>query len=406
MGATARMIRRRRGLSLQLVADQIGTSKGHLSDLENGKKDLMLTRRGTIENLAEVLGCSPIDLAGRPTLSDDRRTVVAASAVPPLTAALYDTTLDDAPEVPSPRPLPHLVDLAERANAAADQVRYEVISGDGLGNLILELHAYAATGKGEEPQAALEALVTACMVARSLAGSLGHSELAVIATRRGWDAARRLERIDLTGLMAMGRAISLNRLGARRQANRVLTEALAAAQEAPGPTPDRTSEAEARGMLHLTAAHLAARDGNRAVADLHVAEAHGLARAVGERNFMRYHFGPTNVSAWELAVAVETERGPEAAERLAPTVELSVFGSADRASAWHFDLARAYAQAEGDRDLEAVRHMDQADRLAPVRLRQDPLAHHLVQGLDHRIATRAQPWELVSLKNRYRNQTA
>ena len=65
---------------------------------------------------------------------------------------------------------------------------------------------------------------------------MGRGELAVTATRRGWDAARHLERDDLAGLMAMGRAITLNRVGARRRGAAVLHEALAEAQEVPGPT--------------------------------------------------------------------------------------------------------------------------------------------------------------------------
>jgi hypothetical protein len=131
-------------------------------------------------------------------------------------------------------------------------------------------------------------------------------------------------------------------------------------------------------MLHLAAAHLAARDGNVGDAETHLGEAEALARFTGERNFMRYHFGPSNVGAWELVVAVETDSGPTAAERLAPVIDLKTLGSPDRVAAVHFDLARAYAQAGGARDGEALRHIDKADRVAPVRMRQDPLARELI----------------------------
>lgn len=395
IGATARMIRRRRGMSLSAAAGLAGISKGYLSKLENGRASF--TRRGLVEDLAAALGCSPIDLTGLPAVAPDRRSMAAASAIPGLTAALHDTTLDDVPEVPT-RPLGELVDLADRANAAADQVRYEVVSGSVLGDLITELHIIAARGDGDERREALRALVTACIVARSLAGTMGHGELAVTATRRGWDAARRIERGDLASLMAMGRAISLNRVGARHRAGVVLRDALGEAQEVPGPTAQDTAAAEARGMLHLAAAHLAARDGNVGDAETHLGEAGALARFTGERNHMRYHFGPSNVGAWELAVAVETDRGPAAAERLAPVIDLTTLGSPDRVAAVHFDLARAYAQADGARDGEALRHIDKADRVAPVRVRQDPLARELIELLDRRARRRV--WELDSLKNR------
>ena len=272
------------------------------------------------------------------------------------------------------------------------------MSGSALGDIITELHVIATSGRPDDRRTALESLVTACIVTRSLAGTLGHGELAVTATRRGWDAARLIERPDLAGLMVMGRVITLNRVGARRRAGTVLREGLATISALPGPTVDRTETAEATGMLHLSAAYLAARNGDVGEAEPPLDEAAALASFTGERNFMRYHFGPTNVGAWRLAVAVETDRGPEEAQRLeSGPLDLAVLGSADRRAAVHFDLARAYAQDRG-RDDDAVRHLDQADRIAPVRVRQDPIARELVMGIDRRAKRRA--WTLASLKNR------
>ena len=395
IGARARKIRQRRGLSLDVVAGMAGISKGHLSRLETGHKSF--TRRGLIENLADALGCSPLDLTGTAPVATDLRTVRAASAIPALTAALHDTTLDDVPDVPV-RPLAQLVAIVDAANAAADEVRYELHDAQ-LGDVVTELHVAAATLSGDERRTALAALVTACVVARSLAATLGHAELAVTATRRGWDAARQVERPDLTGLMAMGRVISLNRIGARRRAGAVLDTALEEIAQQPGPVGDNTSTAEARGMLHLSAAQLAARRGDLDAADTYLDEAESLARYTGERNFMRYHFGPANVAAWRLAVAVETDRGPEGAERFTRTdVDLGVLGSADRVSSVHFDLARGFAQASGSRDGEALRHIDTADRIAPIRIRSDPLTRELVIDLDRRARRRV--WELDSMRRR------
>lgn len=396
IGARVRAVRRRRGMSLATAAPLAGISKGQLSKLETGKAEF--TRRGLIENLAYALDCSPRDLTAEPTPWVDRRAAVAASAIPLATGALHDSTLDEVPDVPA-RPLPQLVDLADRAHAAADDVRYELVAGNVLGQLLTELHVHAATGDGGGRQAALEALVKACIVTRSLAGTLGYAELAVTATRRGWDAARAAERLDLAGFMAMGRAATLNRIGSRHRANLVLADALTAAQDVPGPTVADTRNAEARGILHLMAGLLAARSGIAADADTHLEEAADLAAFTGERNHMLYHFGPANVHVWELAVAVELERGPEVAERVAPVLDMSALGSAERRSAANFDLARSYVQGGGARDAEALRHMDQADRIAPGARRQDPLARELIEGLDRRGLVDS--WELNSLKNRF-----
>jgi hypothetical protein len=76
-----------------------------------------------------------------------------------------------------------------------------------------------------------------------------------------------------------------------------------------------------------------------------------------------------------------------------------VLGSVDRSANFHFDLARALVSCEGDRDAEAIRHLDTADRLAPQRIRPDPIARELVGVLDRRARRRV--WELDSLRNRF-----
>jgi len=232
-----------------------------------------------------------------------------------------------------------------------------------------------------------------------LAGTLGYAELAVTATDRGYDAAWRLERPDLVGLMAMGQTMTLGRVGARRRAEAIAQTVLDELAAEPGPTGHDTTVAQARGMLHLAAALVLARDGRADDAADHLAEARSLAAHTGERNHLRYHFGPANVAAWDLTIGVESGTGPQAAERFtAAPIELSVFGSRDRECNVHFDLARAWAQAEGSRDGEVIRSLDTADRLAPMRVRNDPIARNLVADLHRR--SRHRSWELDSLRNR------
>jgi hypothetical protein len=74
--------------------------------------------------------------------------------------------------------------------------------------------------------------------------------------------------------------------------------------------------------------------------------------------------------------------------------------SQERSVALHFDLDWALVQDDGaQRDAEAIRHLDTADRLAPNRIRNDPIARDLVRTL-HRQARR-QVWELDSLRSRF-----
>ncbi|MGH3769205.1 MAG: helix-turn-helix domain-containing protein [Pseudonocardiaceae bacterium] len=393
IGARARMIRRRRGLSLDVVGGLAGMTGAYLSMLETGKRGF--NRRGLLEDLADAMGCSVADLTGQPYLPADRGTADALAVIAEITPLLYDITLDHVPEVPA-RPVDQLATLAAQANAHCDEARY-ALAGKDLGALLTELHVHAATGTPAARDTALAALVEACAVCFGIARQLGHPQLAVQAMDRAHAAAVRLGDPALAGFAGLARAGAFSRLGARRTATNVLAEARAAVEPEANPTGPDVRAAEALGMTHLLAAQLAGRGGRPGDADAHLAEATEIAHATGERNTLAWHFGPANVAAWSLAIAVERGNGPGHAERL--DADPVAPRSAGRRSRLHFDLARGYAQAEGARDSEAIRHLDTADRIAPTRVRNDPIARDLARTLKRR--ARRQVWELDSLLNRF-----
>ncbi len=324
IGARARRIRRRRGLSLEVVAGLAGITAQYLSMLERGLRGF--NRRGLIEDLAEPLGCSVADLTGQPYHLPDRQSTEVDVAVAEISTALHDTTLDDVPDV-SVRPLSDLVQATALAHARIDDAQYGM-GARGLAELLTGLHVRVVMSSSEERRAALARLAEACKVAYVLAKRTGQIELAGIAAQRGLDAARLAERPDLVGMLEMSRTSTLIGLRARRRAAVVCGQTLQELSALPGPTPKDTRIAEACGMLHLTTALIAARDSRHEDVSTHLAEAKSLAAHTGERNHMRYHFGPTNVAAWELGLAVEAGTGPDAAERLAADpIDLSVFSS-------------------------------------------------------------------------------
>lgn len=123
-------------------------------------------------------------------------------------------------------------------------------------------------------------------------------------------------------------------------------------------------------------------------------------RGWGERNGFRQHFGPTNVAAWRVSIGIELGEGVRAYEEaIRAPIDVAALGSAERSSSLHLDLARALVQDGGARDGEAIRYLDAADRIAPQRIRNDPIARELVTTLDRRARRRV--WELDSLKNRF-----
>lgn len=95
IGQRVRTVRRRRGLSLDTAAGLAGISKAYLSMLENGER--RFERRGLLEDLANALGCSVVDLTGQPYLPGDRARAEALATLPPISIALFDATLDDVP---------------------------------------------------------------------------------------------------------------------------------------------------------------------------------------------------------------------------------------------------------------------------------------------------------------------
>jgi transcriptional regulator with XRE-family HTH domain len=394
IGRRVHAIRRRRGLTLEVAAGLAGVSKPYLSMLENGRR--RFERRGLLENLARALGCSVTDLTGQPYLPGDRDSAEAIATLPAISVALYDADFDDPPDVPA-RDVADLARWASRANEDTANNRYGAAGAD-LGTLLAELHVHTASSDTDTSRAALAALVETCFVASGTARSLGNLDLAVYAARRAEDAARRLGDPTLAAFAAMTSTSALSRLGARRRAQRVAATSLATIQDA-DPSTEDTAAAEAAGMLHLSAAQMAAKDGRPDDVDSHLAAARELATWTGECNTLWFSFGPANVRAWTLSTAVELEHGPAAAERIERTPGYEEgLATADRRSALHFDLARAYAQAGGDRDIFALRHLDLADRIAPQRIRHDPLARELVAALDGRARMRV--WELDSLKGR------
>lgn len=165
-------------------------SAPYLSLLERGLRGF--NRRGLLEDLAEALGCSVADLTGQSSGLQNRRSALVTATVATISTALHDTTLDDGPDVPV-RPLPELTHAVALAHEAADDANYG-LAGQGLAALLVELHGHAVSGRAEERQAALIALVEACKVAYILARSTGQIELSGIAARRGRDAAYLAER--------------------------------------------------------------------------------------------------------------------------------------------------------------------------------------------------------------------
>jgi transcriptional regulator with XRE-family HTH domain len=396
IGARARMIRRRRGLSQEVVAGLAGITAAYLSMLERGLRGF--NRRGLIEDLANALGCSVADLTGQPYLPPDWESARAKQVITQIEQGLNEATLHDVPDL-RPRPLDSLNVWVNSTAELRDTARYQP-SGEDIGAVLIELQVHVATSIGRDRKLAAELLTQAAYHAFVLATTFGYLHLAQLAAQRAYNAALISENPALEAFAMFARAPSVARTGGRNRAVRMLDRALNDAHQLTAIRDGDTLGAETFGLLHLMGAHFAARNRDAVTAADHLDEAARVAMLTGERNGLRQHFGPTNVAVWRVAIGAELGQGPSAAERVErEPIDLDILQSKDRIAALHFDLARSWAQAEGDRDNQAIRHLDMADRLAPQRLRNDPIARDLVVILDRRAPRRV--WELDSLRNRF-----
>ncbi|MGH3922877.1 MAG: helix-turn-helix domain-containing protein [Pseudonocardiaceae bacterium] len=396
IGARLRMIRRRRGLSQEVVAGLAGITAAYLSMLERGLRGF--NRRGLIEDLAEALGCSVADLTGQPYLPPDRESARVKQVITQIEQGLTEATLDDVPDL-RPRTLDSLNSWVNLTAELRDTARYQP-SGEDIGAVLIELQVHVATSIGRDRQLAAELLTQAAYHAFVLATTFGYLHLAQLAAQRAYDAALIAEHPALEAFAMFARAPSVARTGGRNRAVRMLDRALDDAQRLTTIRDGDTLGAQTFGLLHLMGAHFAARNRDAATAADHLDEAARVAMLTGERNGLWQHFGPTNIAVWRVAIGAELGQGPSAAERVErEPIDLDILRSKDRIAALHFDLARSWAQAEGDRDNQAIRHLDMADRLAPQRLRNDPIARDLIVILDRRAPRRV--WELDSLRNRF-----
>ncbi len=249
-------------------------------------------------------------------------------------------------------------------------------SGEGIDDVLIEIQVHLATSEGRARIRAAELLTLTTYHAFVLATTFGYLHLAQLAAQRSFEAARIAERPELEAFAMFAKAPSVARTGGRRRAVRMLDRALDDAQPLTTIRDGDTLGAETFGLLHLMGAHFAAWNSDVAGAVDHLEEAARIAALTGERNGLRQHFGPTNVNVWRVAIGAELGEGPAAAERVErEPIDVETLGN------------------------EAIRHLDAADRIAPSRIRNDPIARDLVLTLDRRARRRV--WELDSLRNRF-----
>ncbi|MFC4584911.1 helix-turn-helix domain-containing protein [Sphaerisporangium corydalis] len=392
IGERLRGARRYRGMSLQVLADRSGLSKGFLSMVENGKRSL--ERRSHISALADALEVSVAELTGQPYRPPPQPNGAGGhGTVPRVRIALLSSSLDEPADV-RPRGLDLLLAETDQVEALCDASHYGDF-GRLLPDLMPELHVMATIGDEREQAEALRALVRASHAAFYLLKDLGYLDLAQIAVQQARDAASRLDEPALVGLAAFVRSHALLPAGAYSAALSAADRAAERLQIASGDP----AAVELYGMLHLSAALASVSLNRPAEADVHLAEAQATADRTGEGNVYGLHFGPTNVSVWRVALMVELGE-IDKADEIARTVHPELIPSRGRQAAFYADWGRAIAQIPR-RERDAVERLRQAERLAPEQIRNSPLVRETVSHLLTRSRAAAAGRDLQGLAYRF-----
>ncbi|MFD7410606.1 helix-turn-helix domain-containing protein [Kitasatospora purpeofusca] len=317
-----------RALSVQTIDL---TGQPYLTELQADELD------GLIHPIREALDL--YDLGADPQIEPRSRTVLAAEA-DQLCALVRDTRLKDAA-----RALPALIEEATTSVHMAPSDR----SWRTLASLYRT--AYDVTSK------------------------LGFPDLCVVALdRMAWAAERASDPI-LAGVRQYLRSLVYLRAGAYRMGQRLVTVGMNTLSEgASGWERDVTT-----GQLHLGAAVLAARSGDRDTAAGHIAEARRLAEVTGEASRVHWlSFGPTNVSVHAVSVLAEQDQYAEAVQA-AQGLTIPDGWAVSRASAHLAEVARA--QLWIGRPEASLRSLQQARELAPQQMRYHPMVRETVSGL-------------------------
>jgi transcriptional regulator with XRE-family HTH domain len=368
LGPRLRSIRLRQGLSLGALSAATGLSKAHLSRLERGERSL--DRRSTLQTIADALRTPVEELTGQPFTPRNQAENTAHAAALDIRDVLLGTELGEDPG-DSGRPVALLkreLWRVERLVEASDYAGF----GPLLPGLLTDTHAVVA-GAG---RAGLSLLVRCCFAVEELCSNTGHYELAWIATERALAAAQLADDPTLIGAANVRCGFALMKAGSRSR-ERALAIATNGVEELTRHqmTDDR---AEVLGMLHLVAAYAHIAAGRPGQAADQLREAMALAEHTGDGNAFGLWFGPTNVGAWRVWLAVEGGEGGAVAE-LAATVNEALLPPFRRASIL-VDVARGLAR-ERDRHQEAIQALLRAETLAPQRVHADASARETIGSL-------------------------
>ncbi|WP_328521207.1 hypothetical protein [Kribbella sp. NBC_00359] len=290
-------------------------------------------------------------------------------------------------EPTSPWPLPQLRNGAVQVNQAYQAAQYRTATAM-LPDLIQVADAY----DGYQGRDGRETYLARCAVytaAAKLLTKVGEHQLGWLPADRATHAALAAESKAAQGMAVHQVVIALLRSQRTDDAERLTVRSAEGLMSLAGS--DAPGRRIARRSLWLISSVIAARRSDRANSTERLDTATELADLLAhDGNHWWTAFGPTNVLIHRASVAAGFG-DPSGVLRVATEVgtEALPAGLQDRRSRLHLDLA--WAQAQAKYDMEAILHLQQAERVAPESIRYHTIARELVRELLKRSANPSRP---------------
>lgn len=357
VGANIARIRKQRGLTQSQLAIRAKVGRSMLATVEKGHTSASTVWIGAVAN---ALGVDAAILYG----SEEPEQLL--DVLPILRRALAATDLMD-PDL-EPEPIEELRALSAKVAQWRKDTAYRKVVGvlpDLVDRLLVSGHVDG------EPAYAL--LTDAYRAANTVAHKLGYSDLSLTATERMEWAATRSGDPLLLATTHYVKAATLSRVGATKQALRLLSRAMGDIE----PLVDEDATAAAvYSILHMRAGTIAAATGDASTSRAHLAEAEQLARHFGDRIVYDTPVGPTNVKLYQVCAETDLGEAGRALEAARATQFPTRFPKERRAYFW-LDTARAHLLA-GDVD-EAISALHESRMASPEHFRSSKAAKSVLK---------------------------
>lgn len=384
-------LRRKRGMTQHLFADRAGLSASLVQKLEaNARRSASL---GSLHAIARALNV-PLNalLEGSPEAAQadgdiiqaaapaTRRPSPAATNVPELCDAVTSYSFDTGRfSISSTHKgeIPPLRDLERDLRIIFDsyQASWFTSAASRLPALLADAQFAVRECKEAERGRARRVLALSYQAAASVLTKSGDSDLALLASERGLNAAQAAGEPPVLGSLIRSVAFSLLSTGRLKPAMRLI-ESGATALEHEIATDDATLSVY--GMLFLAGSMASARSGDGPKTADYLEEAGDAARRLGkDANYFWTAFGPTNVAIHQVNTAVELG---DIKTVLGSGLSLHTEAvPAERRVRYLLDVARVHSIV-GNRD-DALGTMLAAERIAPEHVRQHYLSGKVVMNL-------------------------